>query len=58
METIKRRISNFDVRIGGFWRIVILEQNVLVMNKSQAENKVYAFLSVFRVDIKPFQNPT
>ena len=31
------------------------------MNKSQAEKKVYAFYTVFRVgvnDIKPFQNPT
>ena len=28
------------------------------MNKSQAEKKVYAFHSVFRVDVKPFQNPT
>ena len=31
------------------------------MNKSQAEKKVYAFQTVFRVDVndvKPFQNPT
>ena len=31
------------------------------MNKSQAEEKVYAFHAVFRVDVndvKPFQNPT
>ena len=31
------------------------------MNKSQGENKVYAFHAVFRVDVtdvKPFQNPT
>ena len=31
------------------------------MNKSQAEEKVYAFRTVFRVDVndvKPFQNPT
>ena len=31
------------------------------MNKSQAENKVYAFHAVFRIDVndvKPFQNPT
>ena len=31
------------------------------MNKSQADNKVYAFHAVFRVDVndvKPFQNPT
>ena len=31
------------------------------MDKSQAEKKVYAFHSVFRVDVndvKPFQNPT
>ena len=31
------------------------------MNKSPAENKVYAFHVVFRVDVndvKPFQNPT
>ena len=34
---------------------------ILVMNKSQAEKKVYVFHAVFRVDIndvKPFQNPT
>ena len=51
-------LSFFDV-----WRsqVIILEQNVIVMNKSQAENKVYAFHAVFRVDVndvKPFQNPT
>ena len=28
------------------------------MNKSHAEKKVYAFHAVFRVDVKPFQNPT
>ena len=31
------------------------------MNKSQAEKKVYAFHTVFRVDVidvKPFKNPT
>ena len=28
------------------------------MNKYQAEKKVYAFHAVFRVDVKPFQNPT
>ena len=31
------------------------------MNKSQAENEVYAFHAAFRIDvndIKPFQNPT
>ena len=31
------------------------------MNKSKAEEKVYAFHAVFRVDVndvKPFQNPT
>ena len=28
------------------------------MNKSQAEKKVYTFHTVFRVDVKPFQNPT
>ena len=31
------------------------------MNKSQSEKKVYAFQTVFRVDVndvKPFQNPT
>ena len=28
------------------------------MNKSQAEKKVYTFHAVFRVDVKPFQNPT
>ena len=42
-------------------KVIILEQNVLVMNKSQAEKKVYAFHAVFRVDVndvKPFQNPT
>ena len=51
-------LSFFDV-----WRsqVVILEHNVPVMNKSQAENKVYAFHAVFRVDVndvKPFQNLT
>ena len=48
----------FDVRR---FQLIILEQNVLVMNKSQAEKKVYAFHAVFRVDVndvKPFQNPT
>ena len=42
-------------------QVIILEQNVLVMNRSQAEKKVYAFHAVFRVDVndlKPFQNPT
>ena len=39
-------------------QVIILEQNVLVMNKTQAEKKVYAFHAVFRVDVKPFQNPT
>ena len=38
--------------------MIICEQNILVMNKSQAEKKVYAFHTVFRVDVKPFQNPT
>ena len=28
------------------------------MNKSKAEKKVYGFHAVFRVDVKPFQNPT
>ena len=40
---------------------MILEQHVLVMNKSQAEKKVYAFHAVFKVevnDVKSFQNPT
>ena len=40
---------------------MILEQNVLVMNKSQAEKKFYAFHAVFRVDVndvKPIKNPT
>ena len=63
MKTIKTYdISNFDVRIEFFdvWKsqVIILEQNVLVMNKSQAEKKVYAFHAVFRVDVndvKPFQ---
>ena len=42
-------------------QVIILEQSVLVMNKSQAEKKVYAFHTVFRVDVndvKLFQNPT
>ena len=42
-------------------QVIILEQNVLEMNKSQAEKKVYAFNAVFRVDVndvKSFQNPT
>ena len=38
--------------------LLILKQNVLVMNKSQAEKKVYTFHAVFKVDVKPFQNPT
>ena len=38
----------FDVRRS---QIIILEQNVIVMNKSQAEKKVYAFYAVFRVDV-------
>ena len=40
---------------------MILEQYVLVKNKSQAEKKVYAFHAVFKVevnDVKSFQNPT
>ena len=48
----------FDVRRS---QVIILEQNVLVMNKSQAEKKVCVFHAVFRVDVndvKPFQNPT
>ena len=28
------------------------------MNKSHAENKVYTFYAVLRVDVKPFQSPT
>ena len=51
-------LSFFDVRRS---QVIILEQNVLVMNKSQSEKKVYAFQTVFRVDVndvKPFQNPT
>ena len=28
------------------------------MHKSQAEKKVNGFHAVFRVDVKPFQNPT
>ena len=66
METIKNvgyqiltsELSFFDV-----WRsqAIILEQNVLVMNKYQAEKNVYAFHAVFIVDVndvQPFQNPT
>ena len=40
---------------------MILEENVPIMNKSQAAKKVYAFHAVFRVDVnevKSFQNPT
>ena len=37
---LKRRISNFYVRIS---QVIILEQNVPVMNKSQAEKKVSRF---------------
>ena len=55
-------ISNFDVRIDFFdarrSQVINLELNAIVMNKSQAEKKVYAFHAVFRVDVKPFQNPT
>ena len=68
MKTIKHRISHFDVRIevvvfSDVWRsqVIILEQNVLVMNKSQADKKVYAFHAIFRVDVNdvnPLQNPT
>ena len=42
-------------------QVIILDQYVLVMNKSQAEKKVYTFHAVLRVDVsdvKPFQNPT
>ena len=39
-------------------QVIILEPNVIVMNKSQAEKKIYAFHAVFRVDVNPFQNPT
>ena len=38
-----------------------LKSNVLVMNKFQAEKKVYVYHEVFRVDVndvKSFQNPT
>ena len=28
------------------------------MNKSQAEKKIYVYHAVFRVYVKPFQNPT
>ena len=48
----------FDVRRS---QVIILEQNALVMNKSQAKKKVCAFHAVFRVDVndvKKFQNPT
>ena len=41
--------------------MIILEQNVIVMNKYQVEKKFNAFHAVFRVDVndvKPFQNPT
>ena len=51
-------LSFFDVYRS---QVIILEHNVLVMNKSQAENKVYVFHAVVRVDVndvKPFQNPT
>ena len=42
-----------ELRFFDVWRsqIIILEQNVIVMNKSQAEKKVYAFYAVFRVDV-------
>ena len=39
----------------------MFEQNVMVMNNSKAEKKVYAFHAVFRVDVndvKQFQNLT
>ena len=66
METIQTYDFEFWRQSWGFfdvWRsqVISLEQNVLVMNKSQSEKKVYAFLAVFRVDVndvKPFQNPT
>ena len=54
------RILTSELRFFDVWRslVIILEQNVLEMNKSQAEKKVYAFHAVFRVDVndvKPFQ---
>ena len=51
-------MSFFDVRGS---QVIILEQNVLVMNKSQEEKKFYEFHAVFRVDVndvKQVQNPT
>ena len=66
METIKTQDIQFWRQNWCFldvWRseVIILEQKVLVMNKSQAEKKVYVFHAVFRVDvndIKLFQKPT
>ena len=51
-------LSFFDVCRS---QVITFEQNILVMNTSQTEKKVYAFYAVFRVDVndvKPFQNPT
>ena len=58
MGTIKTKISSFDVLRS---QVISPEQNVLVMNKSQAEKKVYTFYAVFRADVndaKLFQNHT
>ena len=53
-------LSFFDVLRS---QVIILEVNVIVMNKFQAEKKVYAFHAVFRVVVydvtcKSFQRPT
>ena len=42
-------------------QVIILEQNVLVLNKTQLEKKLYAFNAIFRVDVndvKSFQKIT
>ena len=42
-------------------QVIILEEDVLVLNKAQSEKKRYAFNAVFRVhvnDFKPFQKIT
>ena len=42
-------------------QVIILEENVLVLNKAQPKKKIYALNAVFRVDlndVKPFQKIT
>ena len=36
---------------------MIIEENILVSNKTQAEKKLYASNAIFRVDVNPFLYP-